>query len=259
MAAGKRDRGKISGGPGGRPGCLWRRGGGRARTAGPDKTGAVSGRGAHSAWREEPGFHAAGVIPAFDPRPVPLSGRHVRLEPLARRHLPALLAAAQDPGIFQWFLTPPLGDGAEMTRWVEDGLRAQAAGTEVAWATVRVADGRVVGSTRFLDIRRANRGLEIGNTWLAPEAQRTAINTEAKFLQLRHAFEELGAWRVQLKTDERNERSRTAIARIGARFEGILRKYQARHDGYVRNTAMFAVTAEDWPDVKAALEAKLAR
>ena len=201
----------------------------------------------------------AALIPAFDPRPIVLAGRHVRLEPLERRHLPPLVAAARDPEIFRWFLTPPLGDEVEMTRWVEDGLQAQAAGAEVAWATVRVADGRVVGSTRFLDIRRANRGLEIGNTWLAPEAQRTPVNTEAKFLQLRHAFEMLGAWRVQLKTDERNVRSREAIARIGARFEGILRKYQARHDGYVRNTAMFAITAEDWPAVKAALEAKLAR
>jgi RimJ/RimL family protein N-acetyltransferase len=198
------------------------------------------------------------VIPAFEPQPVRLSGRHVRLEPLESRHLPALLAAAQDPGIFQWFLTPPLGDEAEMTKWVEDGLRAQAAGTEVAWATVRLADGRVVGSTRFLDIRRANRGLEIGHTWLAPEAQRTPLNTEAKFLQLRYAFETLGAWRVQLKTDERNQRSRDAIARIGANFEGILRRYQARHDGFVRNTAMFSITADDWPAVKAGLEAKLA-
>ncbi|MDI1250944.1 MAG: GNAT family protein [Lacunisphaera sp.] len=199
------------------------------------------------------------MIPAFEPQPVLLSGRHVRLEPLERRHRPALLAAAQDPGIFQWFLTPPLGDETEMSKWVEDGLQAQAAGTEVAWATVRMADDRVVGSTRFLDIRRANRGLEIGNTWLATEAQRTPINTEAKLLQLRYAFETLGAWRVQLKTDERNERSRAAIARIGAKFEGILRKYQARHDGFVRNTAMFSITAEDWPAVKAGLEAKLAR
>jgi RimJ/RimL family protein N-acetyltransferase len=199
------------------------------------------------------------VIPDFDPRPVLLEGRHVRLEPLERRHLPGLLTAARDPEIFQWFLTPPLGDEAEMTKWLEDGLRAQAAGAEVAWATVRRSDGRVVGSTRFLDIRRPNRGLEIGNTWLAREAQRTAVNTEAKLLQLRHAIEELGAARVQLKTDERNQRSREAIARLGAKFEGILRKYQARHDGFVRNTAMYAITAEDWPGVKAALQARLGR
>jgi RimJ/RimL family protein N-acetyltransferase len=129
----------------------------------------------------------------------------------------------------------------------------------VGWATVRQADGRVVGSTRFLDLRRPNRGLEIGWTWIDPQAQRTGVNTEAKFLMLRHAFEDLGAIRVQLKTDERNLRSRTAIARLGASFEGILRKYQARFDGYVRNTAMFSITAEDWPAVKARLEGMLAR
>lgn len=198
------------------------------------------------------------MIPVFDPRPVLLEGRHVRLEPLERRHLPGLLAAARDPEIFQWFLTPPLGDEAEMTKWLEDGLRAQAAGAEVAWATVRRSDGRIVGSTRFLDIRRPNRGLEIGNTWLAREAQRTAVNTEAKLLQLTHAFADLGAVRVQLKTDERNARSRAAIARLGGAFEGILRRYQARYDGFMRNTAMYSLTAEDWPAAKAALEAKLA-
>lgn len=194
----------------------------------------------------------------FDPQPVLLEGRHVRLEPLARHHLPGLLQVSRDPGIFEYFLTPPLDAEGEMSRWVDQILKGQSAGTEVGWATVRCSDGRLVGATTFLDIRRPNRGLEIGNTWLAPEAQRTVINTEAKYLQLRHAFENLGAWRVQLKTDERNVRSRAAIERIGAKFEGILRKYQARYDGYVRNTAMFAIVAEDWPDVKVRLEARLA-
>ncbi len=195
----------------------------------------------------------------FDPQPVLLQGRHVRLEPLEFRHLAALLAAAQDPELFQWYVTPPLRDTMEMTKWLEERLRGLAAGTEVGWATVRVSDGRVVGATTFLDIRRANRGLEIGNTWLAKEAQRTAINTEAKLLQLTYAFEQLGAVRVQLKTDERNVRSRSAIARLGCTFEGILRKYQARYDGFVRNTAMFSLTAEEWPAAKARLEALLAR
>jgi len=201
----------------------------------------------------------AGVISPFAPKPVLLAGRHVRLEPLEPRHLPGLVAAAQDPEVFQYFLTPPLGTGTEMAKWLDQILERQAAGTDVGWATVRVGDGRVVGATTYLDIRRANRGLEIGNTWLAKEAQRTAINTEAKFLLLRHAFEALGAWRVQLKTDERNARSRAAIARLGCTFEGILRKYQVRHDGYVRDTAMFSLTAEEWPAAKAGLEAKLAR
>ena len=195
----------------------------------------------------------------FDPRPILLQGRQVRLEPLERRHLPALVAAAQDAEIFQFFLTPPLGDEAEMARWLEDRLGGQATGTEVAWATVRVTDRRLVGATTFLDIRRAHRGLEIGNTWLARAAQRTPINTEAKLLQLTHAFEALGAWRVQLKTDERNARSRAAILRLGCTFEGILRKYQARYDGYVRNTALYSLTAEDWPMVKARLTARLGR
>lgn len=199
------------------------------------------------------------MTPVFYPQPVLLEGRQARLEPLERRHLPALVAAAQDPEVFQYFLTPPLGDEAEMTKWLEDRLTNTAAGAEVGWATVRVSDGRVVGATTFLDIRRANRGLEIGNTWLAKEAQRTPVNTEAKLLQLTHAFEKLGAWRVQLKTDERNARSRAAIARLGCTFEGILRKYQARYDGYVRNTAIYSLTAEDWPAVKARLTAKLER
>jgi RimJ/RimL family protein N-acetyltransferase len=197
--------------------------------------------------------------PVFDPRPILLIGRYVRLEPLELRHLPALLAAAQDPGIFQWYLTPPLGVSLEMAKWLEERLQGQATGTEVGWATVRAGDGRVVGATTYLDIRRANRGLEIGNTWLAMDAQRTPLNTEAKLLQLTHAFEQLGAVRVQLKTDERNAQSRKAIIRLGCTFEGILRKYQARYDGFVRNTAMYSLTAEEWPAVKARLEAYLVR
>ena len=197
--------------------------------------------------------------PVFDPRPVVLEGRHVRLEPLERRHLPGLVAAARDPATFQYFLTPPLGEESEMTKWLDQILKGQTAGTDVGWATLRTSDNRVVGATTYLDIRRVNRGLEIGNTWITPEAQRTAVNTETKFLQLRHAFEDLGAWRVQLKTDERNTRSCAAIERLGAKFEGILRQYQARYDGYVRNTARFSLTAAERPAVKAGLEAKLAR
>lgn len=194
---------------------------------------------------------------AFDPQPVVLTGRHVRLEPLERRHEAALLAAAQDAEVFKWFLTRPLGEPAEMAAWLEDAFRAQAARSEVSFATVRVADGRVVGSTRFLDIRRPHRSLEIGNTWLARDAQRTAINTEAKLLMFTQAFEGWGAARVQLKTDERNAASRAAIARLGCTFEGILRKYQARYDGFIRNTAMFSLVAEEWPDAKVKLAARL--
>lgn len=192
----------------------------------------------------------------FDPRPILLEGQHVRLEPVEERHRAPLLATAQQPpDVFQWFLTDSLVKPAVFHAWFDDALRNTAAGTEVAWTIVRRGDGKLVGSTRYLDLRRPHRALEIGNTWHAQEVQRTAINTEAKFLLLRHAFESLGAVRVQLKTDERNEPSRRAIARLGAQFEGVLRKYQTRFDGYVRNTAMFAIVADDWPAVRARLEA----
>lgn len=199
------------------------------------------------------------MTPLFDPKPVLLEGRQVRLEPLEPRHLPLLHDAARGPDVFQWFITDTLTKPAEMEKWFADALRAQAAGAEVGFATVRRSDGRVVGSTRFLDIRRSNRGVEIGNTWIAQEAQRSAVNTEAKLLMLTLAFETWGAVRVQLKTDARNDASRRAIARLGAVEEGTLRKYQARFDGYVRDTVMFSITAAEWPAVKARLGSLLAR
>lgn len=196
----------------------------------------------------------------FDPRPVLLEGRHVRLEPLSPGHAEGLFAAGRDPSVFKYLLIPPFASVAVVEEWIEEALRAQVAGTEVAYATVRRSDGRVVGTTRFIDIRRAHRGLEIGWTWIAPEAQRTPINTEAKLLMLRQAFEAWGALRVQLKTDANNAQSRAAILRLGAVFEGVLRKQLLRpHDGYERDTAMFSIIAAEWPAVKAGLEAKLAR
>ncbi len=174
-------------------------------------------------------------------------------------HAAAIFEASRDPEIWRWMLIPPFASVTDAEQSVVTALAAQAAGTEVAWVTVRQSDGRLVGSTRFLDIRRPHRALEIGSTWISPEAQRTAVNTEAKFLMLRHAFEDHGAVRVQLKTDERNAKSRAAIARIGASFEGILRNYQTRFDGYVRNTAMFSITNAEWPAAKAKLEGMLQR
>jgi len=175
----------------------------------------------------------------------------VRLEPLRERHRAALHAAARGQDeIFRWFLTDSLSKPEVMDAWIDDALRTQASGAEVVWITVRRADDVVVGSTRFFDLRRAHRTLEIGNTWLAREAQRTAINTEAKYLQLGYAFEMLKAVRVQLKTDARNEASHRAIARLGCTFEGVLRNYQTRFDGYVRHTAMFSLTAAEWPAPK---------
>ena len=204
--------------------------------------------------------HFEVMPPVFDPRPICLNGRFVRLEPLSPAHAPALFKASQHEEIWRWLPGPMFASVEAVERWIADALKEQAGEGTVAFATVRQSDGAAVGSTRFLDIRRPHRALEIGWTWMATEAQRTAVNTEAKFLMLRHAFEDQGAIRVQLKTDERNEKSRKAITRLGAVFEGILRNYQTRlHDGYVRNTAMFSITDAEWPGVKAKLEALLTR
>ena len=218
-----------------------------------------------AALRFELGLEAAigkffGMSHVFDPQPIHLAGRFVRLEPLTMGHAAGLFAASQHEAIWRWLPIPMFGSVATVEAYISDALREQVGGGTVAFATVRQSDGKAVGSTRFLDIRRPHRALEIGWTWLAIEAQRTPINTEAKFLLLQHAFEVQGAIRVQLKTDERNEKSRAAITRLGAVFEGILRNFQTRaHDGYVRNTAMFSITETEWPAAKAGLLAKLAR
>ncbi|WP_438479042.1 GNAT family N-acetyltransferase [Oleiharenicola lentus] len=196
----------------------------------------------------------------FDPQPILLEGRHVRLEPLSLAHAEGLFRASVDPVIWKYLAIEPFKTVADATAWIDEALRGQAAGTDVPFATVRKSDGVVVGTTRYLDIRRPHRGLEIGWTWMRPEAQRTGINTEAKYLMLRHAFEQLGALRIQLKTDANNAQSRAAILRIGCKFEGIIRKQMLRaFDGYQRDSAMFSMIDTEWPEAKLALEAKLAR
>ena len=195
----------------------------------------------------------------FDPRPVTLAGREVRLEPLRQAHAAGLYGVGRDPEIHRYLIGPAPASLVDMEATVAKALAAAATGVEVPFAIIHRASGQVAGTTRYFEIRRKDRGLEIGHTWLGLAFQRTAVNTEAKYLLLQHAFEELGAARVQLKTDERNERSRRAIERLGARFEGILHCYQTRWDGFVRNTAMYAIVSGDWPAVKAGLEAKLAR
>lgn len=197
---------------------------------------------------------------SFDPRPITLEGRHVRLEPLGRKHAAGLFAASRAPEIWTYLPRAPFADQIDVEGWIDEAVRAQEAGAEVPFATVRRSDGRIVGSTRFIDIRRPHRGLEIGWTWIAPEAQRTPVNTEAKYLMLVQAFDVWGAMRVQLKSDERNQKSRRAMERIGAQFEGVLRQQMFRaYDGYVRSSAMYSILDKEWPAVKAALEAKLSK
>jgi len=195
-----------------------------------------------------------------------LRSSHVRLEPLELRHVEPLTAAsAVDPSLYQWSAVPI---GAEATRtYVESALAARAAGTAVPFAVVRLADGAVIGSSRFFDIEYwpwpaghagAQRGLpdgcEIGYTWYTKSAIRTAANTEGKLLMLTHAFETWHVARVCLHTDERNARSRAAMERIGCKFEGILRSHRLAVDLIPRNSARFSIVAAEWPEVKARLE-----
>lgn len=189
---------------------------------------------------------------------VVLEAAHVRLEPLTPAHVDGLAEVGLDPAI--WRMSPsPVRTRDDLRRYVEDALAARAAGTALPFATVHRASGRVAGSTRFGAIDAAHRRVEIGWTWLAPEFQRTALNTEAKYLMLRHAFETWGCVRVELKTDVLNERSRAAILRIGAIEEGILRHHMLCDDGRLRDSVYFSVLAGEWPQVKAGLEARMAR
>jgi len=190
--------------------------------------------------------------------PVTLEGRVVRLEPLLESHHAALCDVGLDPELWRW-IPYRVCTAEEMRSYVRDALRAQAAGSALPLATVERASGRVVGSTRYLNIDRPNRRVEIGATWIAQPWQRSAINTEAKYLMLRHAFEGLGCIRVELKTDALNQKSRNAIRRIGAREEGTLRQHVVTWTGRLRDTVYFSILDSEWPRVKADLEARLAR
>jgi RimJ/RimL family protein N-acetyltransferase len=196
-------------------------------------------------------------LDAMSISPITLTGTYVRLEPLAPEHTDDLFAAAQFSEIWEYFLMPPPATREQMRAWIETAQAQLDAGTQIWFAIIRRGDNRAVGVTSYLNIARKDRGVEIGGTWLTPEAQRTPLNTECKYLLLRHAFETLGCVRVQLKTDERNIRSRRAIERLGAVQEGVLRKYQIRYDGYQRNTVMYSILDTEWRGVKARLEAFL--
>lgn len=190
--------------------------------------------------------------------PVVLEGSRVRLEPLRPDHFDDLAAVSFDSSLWQWTMMRPI-DAADLRRWFDAALANAEAGTERPFATIDRASGRAIGSSRFLSIVPEHRRLEIGWTWLATEFQRTGANREAKLLQLTHAFETLHANRVEFKTHHRNERSRTALAGIGATFEGVFRNHMIMPDGSIRHSACFSVIGDEWPDVKARLEAGLAR
>ena len=192
--------------------------------------------------------------------PVTLEGSTVRLEALRREHAQLFWDAAKHAleDIFRW-IPYPMQTAEDFQRVVDKAFAEQERGESVVFATVERGSGRVIGSTRFMNIDRPNRRVEIGSTWIAPAWQRTAVNTEAKYLMLRHAFEVWKCIRVELKTDALNEKSRNAILRIGAKEEGTLRKHVITWTGRVRDSVYFSILDTEWPEVKGRLEAMLNR
>jgi RimJ/RimL family protein N-acetyltransferase len=189
---------------------------------------------------------------------VTLEGSLVRLEPLSFDHVPALAEVALDPTIWRWTIAHPTTE-AELRAWAEAAIAAREAGAELPFATVDLASGRPIGSSRYMNIFLEHRRLEIGWTWVGTRFQRTGANREAKLLMLAHAFDTLGCLRVEFKTDALNEPSRTALLGIGARFEGIFRNHMVMPDGRMRDSAYYSVIDSEWPEVRAALEARLNR
>lgn len=189
-----------------------------------------------------------------------LEGNVVRLEPLRPEHETFFWEAAKDDlqDIFRW-IPYPMQTPSDFHRYMERAFAEQDAGQSVVLATVERSSGTVIGSTRFMNIDGPNRKTEIGSTWIAPAWQRTAINTEAKFLMLQHAFEVCQCIRVELKTDALNQKSRNAILRIGAKEEGTLRRHLVTHTGRVRDSVYFSILDDEWPEVKQHLRERLQR
>ena len=190
--------------------------------------------------------------------PLTLEGSIVRLEPLRAEHTELFWTAAKDDleTIFQW-IPYRMQTREDFQRVVDKAFQEQARGESVVFATVERQSGRVIGSTRFMNIDRANRRVEIGSTWIAPAWQRSAVNTEAKYLMLRHAFEVWQCFRVELKTDALNQKSRNAILRLGAKEEGTLRRHVLTWTGRVRDSVYFSILDSEWPAAKLGLENKL--
>lgn len=183
-----------------------------------------------------------------------LEGRHVRLEPIEERHRAGLVAAASDPAIWPWM---PLDGSREGERMVDEAINARGDGSMIPYTVIRLADRAIVGSTRYLNIAPVDRRLEIGWTWYRSEVQGGPVNPECKYLLLRQAFEDLGAYRVELRCDARNVRSQAAIAKLGARREGVLRRHKRAQHDFWRDTVVFAILDAEWPGVKQKLEERL--
>lgn len=188
--------------------------------------------------------------------PVTLGGEHVQLEPMLEAHHAALAEVGLDEDLWKW-IPVPVRTPEEMKAYVDAALAEQARGMSLPFTIVERATGNVIGSTRYANIERTHRRVEIGWTWVGRPWQRTAVNTECKYMLLKHAFETLGCIRVELKTDSLNERSRAAILRIGAKEEGVFRNHMITASGRIRHSVYFSITDSEWPVVKRRLEEKL--
>jgi N-acetyltransferase len=195
----------------------------------------------------------------FQIQPVTLTGHVVALVPLATEHVADLTIAAQDEGIWRYMRYGRVRTKEQMRSLVRQWLAWQAQGTDLPFAVIHRAAGHAIGMTRYMEISAQNRSLEIGGTWYAVAYQRTAVNTESKYLLLCHAFETIGCIRVQIKTDLRNERSQRAIERLGVVREGVLRDHMILPDGTVRSSVFYSILAEEWPAVKVHLQELLER
>jgi RimJ/RimL family protein N-acetyltransferase len=195
----------------------------------------------------------------MDVQSVTLNGRLIRLEPLSEAHIPDLARVGLDENIWRYMLYGQMRSEADMRAWVLDILERQKQGGDLPFAVIHLAKGSAIGATRYLNISRDNRAVEIGGTWYGAAYQRTGVNTEAKYLLLRYAFETLGCIRVQFKTDQRNVRSQKAIERLGAVKEGVLRNHMILEDGAYRHSVFYSIIESEWPDVKARLEDRMKR
>jgi len=192
-------------------------------------------------------------------KPVTLIGNHVRLEPLTEDHVSALTMIGAGQSFWDFMVYGNINTEDDMRSWVRDLLSRAEKGTDLPFVVIHLASGRVAGATRYLNIMPKDCGLEIGGTWYGLDFQRTPVNTECKYLLLKHAFVTLGCIRVQLKTDSRNERSQKAIERIGAIKEGVLRNHMILPDGHIRHSVYYSILDTEWEGVKKRLEEMLAR
>jgi len=195
----------------------------------------------------------------MDPQPIILTGRQVRLEPIGPQHAEDLYEVGKDESIWRHLTTPPFGSLEDAEKWVSMCCDRMGTGLRVQFAVVLPGDNKAIGSTGYLDIDRTNRTLEVGMTWYGVNYQRTFVNTECKYLLLKHAFDDLGARRVCIKTDVNNVRSRRAIERIGGVQEGILRNHRINRDGSNRDSVYYSIIEQEWPQVLRNLERMLDR